>query len=203
MKCLYLDVETTGRDPRVHGIHQIATIMVTPYLTKTFSMRVQPRAGCEIEDNALKVSGTNREDLATFPTLEEVCGRFRFLLANLCNQYDREDKFYLIGFNNRQFDNEFFRQFWCDGGGDEREYGSLIWANTLDVYVLATQALISRRHAMKDFKLVSVAREFGIDVDESRLHDALYDVELTKSIYEAITVPAGWKPEARELGVAA
>jgi DNA polymerase-3 subunit epsilon len=36
---------------------------------------------------------------------------------------------------------------------------------------------------MSDFKLRSVAKQVGIEVDESKLHDAQYDIELTYQIY--------------------
>jgi DNA polymerase-3 subunit epsilon len=39
---------------------------------------------------------------------------------------------------------------------------------------------------MPDFKLKTVAGHFGTVVDETRLHDALYDIELTMNIYKAI-----------------
>ena len=38
-------------------------------------------------------------------------------------------------------------------------------------------------YEMENFKLMTVARFLGIEVDESQLHDALYDVKLTKEIY--------------------
>jgi DNA polymerase-3 subunit epsilon len=41
---------------------------------------------------------------------------------------------------------------------------------------------------MENFKLMTVARTLGIEVDESQLHDALYDVKLTKEIYERCTI---------------
>ena len=40
---------------------------------------------------------------------------------------------------------------------------------------------------MKNFKLGTVAETLGVKVDESKLHDGLYDVELTKAIYDKIT----------------
>jgi DNA polymerase-3 subunit epsilon len=40
---------------------------------------------------------------------------------------------------------------------------------------------------MKDFKLMTVAQEVGLVVDESRLHDANYDIELTRGVYRIVT----------------
>jgi len=40
---------------------------------------------------------------------------------------------------------------------------------------------------MPNFKLMSVAAEMGIDTDEARLHDANYDILLTRVVYNIVT----------------
>lgn len=52
--------------------------------------------------------------------------------------------------------------------------------------VLASFVLRFERVELVDFKLKTVAAYFGIPVDESKLHDALYDIELTEVIYNII-----------------
>ena len=39
---------------------------------------------------------------------------------------------------------------------------------------------------MENFKLMTVCREMGIDVDESKLHNSKYDVWLTAELYNQI-----------------
>lgn len=41
---------------------------------------------------------------------------------------------------------------------------------------------------MKDFKLATVAAFLGIEIDQSKLHDASYDLMLTYEIYKLINV---------------
>lgn len=53
--------------------------------------------------------------------------------------------------------------------------------------VLAAQKLMSRRNEMIDFKLGTVAQTLGIKIDPTRLHDAMYDIELTAQVYEICT----------------
>jgi hypothetical protein len=55
--------------------------------------------------------------------------------------------------------------------------------------VLATQYLQNKRIEMPNFKLVSVASAMGLDVDVSKAHDGLYDIELTYQIYKRIISP--------------
>ncbi len=40
---------------------------------------------------------------------------------------------------------------------------------------------------MKDFKLATVARKLKILVDDAKLHDAYYDIHLTREIYKKIS----------------
>ena len=54
--------------------------------------------------------------------------------------------------------------------------------------VLASHHLASRRYEMKNFKLATVAKFMGVNVDDEALHDAFYDIYLTKEIYKIIGV---------------
>jgi DNA polymerase-3 subunit epsilon len=41
---------------------------------------------------------------------------------------------------------------------------------------------------MSDFKLKTVCRHAGISVDESKIHDAIYDIEITRALYKKVIV---------------
>ena len=58
---------------------------------------------------------------------------------------------------------------------------------TRDVMVLASAYLATRRPDMENFKLSTVARTLGVDVQNESLHDAMYDIELTKAVFDIIT----------------
>ena len=34
---------------------------------------------------------------------------------------------------------------------------------------------------------MTVARQLGMEIDESKLHDAVYDIELTRSVYRIVS----------------
>ena len=107
------------------------------------------------------------------------------MLGKYVDKYDRTDKFFLAGYNNASFDDNFFRA-WFRQNGDEY-FGSWFWGNSLDVMVLASQYFAEERHTMKDFKLSTVARQCGVEVCEESLHDALYDIRLTMEVYKKVT----------------
>ena len=107
------------------------------------------------------------------------------MLSKYVDRYDKKDKFFLVGYNNASFDNYFLKAFFVQNG--DNYFYSWFWINSIDVMVLASQYLMRRRPEMHDFKQETVARELGIEIDPSMLHDASYDIQLTKLIYEKIT----------------
>lgn len=40
---------------------------------------------------------------------------------------------------------------------------------------------------MENFKLMTIAKHVGIEVDENKLHDAEYDIDLTYKIFKIVT----------------
>jgi len=59
--------------------------------------------------------------------------------------------------------------------------------NFRDVAKLARILLMEKRHQMPDFKLMTVAKFLGIEVDPEKAHDAMYDIDVTMRIFEMLT----------------
>jgi DNA polymerase-3 subunit epsilon len=185
MKVLFFDLETTGLNPAKNGIHQISGIIeVDGEIKETFNFKVQPNPKSIIESEALKIANVTTEQVNAYPPMLEVHKQFTELLGKYCDKFNKSDKFHLCGYNNASFDNNFLRGFFLQNG--DNYFGSWFWSDSIDVMVLASYFLISKRHQMPDFKLKTVAKTLGIEVEESKLHDAFYDIELTKQIYDKI-----------------
>lgn len=185
MKLLFFDLETTGTQSDRHGIHQLSgMVVINGEVKETFDLRVQPHFGADIEQGALDVAGVTKEQIMAYPSMPEVFGQFVRILSKYIDRYDRLDKFFLVGYNNAPFDNQFLRA-WFGHNGD-KYFGSWFWPNCLDVMVLATPYLIEQRPQMQNFKQGTVAKTLGIPVDDSKLHDALYDIEICKAIYDKV-----------------
>lgn len=186
IKILYYDLETTGLDERIHGVHQISGMLeIDGEIVERFDYRVQPNPKAKLDPTALSIGHTSAEQAMAYEPMGKVHKHFTATLQKYVDKYDTKDKIYKCGYNSAGFDDRFFRA-WFKQNGDSF-YGSYFFGEELDVRTLAAQYLIRRRHRMPDFKLMSVARELGIEVDESLLHDALYDVSLTRECYRIIT----------------
>jgi DNA polymerase-3 subunit epsilon len=194
-KILFYDLETTGVKPWRNGIHQIAGIVdIDGEVKEEFNLLVKPHPDADLNPEALamaahlKIDGLSPEEVLT--TLPDMASVHKHLTDNILgkyvSRYDKQDKMFLCGYNNSQFDNQFFR-FWFEQNGDPY-FNAWFWINTLDVMTLSTQFFLKERAQMPDFKLVTVARRIGMAVDEEKLHDALYDIHLTRDLYYLLDI---------------
>jgi DNA polymerase III subunit epsilon len=193
MKLLYFDLETTGTNFWQHGIHQISgCIEIDNVVVETFDLRVAPNPKAKVEQQALDVCSVTLEQIQAYPPMQAQFFAFSEMLAKYVNKFDKLDKFFLVGYNNASFDNQFLRAWFTQNATNEKEaqygnyFGSWFWSNSLDVLVLAGPYLLSARPVMENFQLKTVAKQVGIEVDETRLHDAQYDIELTRAIFKLV-----------------
>lgn len=186
MKTFYFDIETTGVNFWQHGIHQISgAIEIDGELKERFDFKVEPYPMAIIDPEALLISGVTKEQIEAYPAMGSVYKDIIVMLSRYVDKYNKQDKFFLIGYNNASFDNQFLRAFFTQC--NDKYFGSWFWSSHIDVMVLAAEYLKNDRHKMIDFKLKTVAAYLGIEIDETRLHDAQYDIDLTINIYKIIT----------------
>jgi DNA polymerase-3 subunit epsilon len=186
VKKLFYDVETTGVDERQNGIHQISGCLeIDGEVEEYFNFKVAPNPKAKIEPEALKVGGVTLEQIQAYPEMGLIFRKFKAMLSRHCDPYNTKDKIYLVGYNNASFDDKFLRAWFTQN--KDSYFGSWFHAGALDVMVLAAQYLIDRRVGMANFKLMTVAKELGLIVDETRLHDAEHDIELTRGVYRIVT----------------
>lgn len=186
MKKLFFDVETTGTDWRKHSIHQLFAILeIDGEIIEKCDIRMRPHIAAEILPEALKVSDVTTEEVCAYPPWEDGHKKFASMVDRHVDRYNQKDKIFLIGFRNMSFDDFFLRKLFELAG--DNFFGARFWGNSIDVSPLASQYLIDRRILMPSFKLHRVAHDLGIIVNKDLLHEAGYDVYLTRSIYRIVT----------------
>lgn len=181
----FCDTETTGLDPKRHGITQIAgeigELEGGAYKALYgFNYKVRPFDADVIEDEALRIQGRTREQIAGYDLPHEAHKRLTETLESCIDKFDSKDKAFFIAYNS-PFDNSFMREFWLKCG--DHYFGSWFWNPDICVMRLAAQKLLPERLRIENFKLGTVARALGIDYDEKALHNAFTDVSITIQMY--------------------
>jgi len=186
MKLLFFDVETTGLSAAKCAIHQLSGVIeVDGEVKESFNINIRPFEGALISEDAINVSNVTKEQIEAYELdYKAAYNEFIKLVLRYINKFDKKDKMFLVGYNNAAFDNHFLRGLFLRNS--DKYFGSLFWANPIDVYVLASHKVMSYRHEMSNFKLSSACEAFDIKVNENLLHDAMYDVELTRELFNRI-----------------
>jgi DNA polymerase-3 subunit epsilon len=188
-KVVFIDTETTGLDPKVNGIIQVAGIIaeldsISGDINEQerFDFKCQPMIGDAVEQSALKVNGVTMEQLKTFDTGRNVYNEFCKLLSKRVSKFDKKDKYFFIAYN-AQFDYNMLYA-WFEKNHD-KFFGSWFFSPAIDVMTLAGSGLMDSRDEMKNFKLGTVAERLGLSA-EGDLHDAFVDIILTKDVFQTI-----------------
>lgn len=185
MKILVFDIESTGLLYYRHAIHQLAgMVVVDDVIVEKFNLSIRPHENALIDEAALKVAGVTKEQILAYPDRTVQFNAFKTILNKHIDIYDPSDKLFLLGFNNNFFDNQFLRSYFTLQA--DESWGAYLFQNSLDAMVLATHYLAPIRHRMPSFKLSRVAATLDIPVDTTKLHDALWDAEITWEIYKKV-----------------
>lgn len=184
-KLIFFDVETTGLDPKKHGIHQLAgEIVIDGLLIERFEYRIRPFRKCKIDKEALRVSNTSKAELNDYMSESEVMQCLEEKLFAYVRHSYNHNFFFLAGWRVPEFDVKFLKAFFERNA--ELPFQRYFWDNPIDVKTLATQYLLDKRPEMESFSLAPVAKYLGVEVDESRLHTAAYDAYLSRNVYEIV-----------------
>jgi DNA polymerase-3 subunit epsilon len=181
-KVFWFDCETTGTDPQICALVQLAYIIeIDGEEVDEGEIHFRPHTGAIISPEALKVNARSREDLMMFPEVDVGFLELKRILNKYIDRYNRDDKFVIAGYNVN-FDDQFLRELFNRMGDDY--FGSYFMWPKLDVAAFVAQhKIVTKGFKPKNYKLATVCSEFGITF---KPHDALEDIRATKSLYNAI-----------------
>lgn len=184
IKTAFIDVETGGLSAYKNPLLQIAGIIdIDGEAVEKFEYKIKPFPSQQIHPKSLEVTGYTHAQINRFDDPKRVFSAVKNIFKKYVDPFDKSDKFYLSGYNTT-FDEQFLRQFWKNNA--DNYFGSFFHFPVLDVAVVAAEYLKPQRHSMSDFKLMTVAEKIFDDIDPTAAHDAIYDIEITRRIYNEI-----------------
>lgn len=182
---MYIDLETGGLNHKKHPILQIAGIIeIDGRVKELFNIKVLPEDFSKVDQDALDAIGLTKEDLAKengYVSEDEAFELFFDIIVRYLDTDKFTDKFHIVGYNIGSFDVPFLRTFFAKY---DLNYGYYFWYPPIDVCYLMGYASMKDRAKLPNYKLMTVAKSLGVKVEIEKAHDALYDVEVTKMIFD-------------------
>jgi len=184
-KVIFIDTETTSLDTEKCGMIEIAGIIdIDDKEVDRFYIETNIFQGDLIEKEALEKNGTPLKEIYARQSPIKAYAQLLKVLKKYIDKFDKTDKFIAIGYV-ADFDNRVLRSFFKKN--NDEFYGSWFWTPWIDVFNLAAYMYQDQRKDFENFKLETVARFLGMQIKEERLHDALYDANLTREMYYKLT----------------
>lgn len=182
-KVLWVDCETTGTDPEINDIWQLAYLIeIDGAVVDGENMYIRPFNVKNIEDRALEVGGTTIEKLLEIELdVKGAVAQIKKTWEKYINKFDRDDKFVIAGYWVN-FDMGFIRSLFRKAG-DKYGVGSWCFSPCLDVASFVAVAVAKYGFRFPNYKLKTVCDRIGIPIDA---HDALSDIQATRTLYQAL-----------------
>lgn len=183
-KKAFIDLETTGTDRNQNHIFQISGSItdLNDEILESFDFKFRPHSVLHLEESALEKTGMTGEMLRELPMdSDQAYGALISVLERHCNRYDKKDKLQFVAYNAK-FDDEFLRAFFAHKG--DNYYGSWFWSPSICVMQMAAFFLIDHRGALPNFQLGTLCKAAELGWDESKAHDAQYDIQQTIALYK-------------------
>jgi len=181
-KFLWIDLETSGLDPKKAGIIQAACIVEIEgevIARKEFFMNP---VGKELNSVALNINGYSQETVMAFPPAVEVKKEIQSFMDEHVDKFNPLDKFFVAGYNVN-FDMEFLSELWADSGDVYiRSYFHAPRLDVMNVQALMENINLSARP--KKYTLSALCDFYGIEVKGA--HNAAVDIENTRMVYKAM-----------------
>jgi len=176
-KIIFADLECTGLDPDRHAIHELSFIFdVDGEEIDRITLKMRPDPTHDICPTALDKCGVTYEQIMTNPLSQNqgMLTAHAFIM-----EHRGSGRIHFGEWNTDGFDSRFLRKFF-----GSTSFNGLFYVPSISVMNHAGHALRLTRGDLPDFRLGTVAKYLGIEVEESRLHGSEYDTELTRSIYK-------------------
>lgn len=181
-KLLFLDLETTGINPELHGIVSISAITdILNQQPEAVDLRLKPFDGCSYDAQALEVINTTYEEIQAYQPETAVYAILLDFIEKKVNKYDKQDKFTVVGYNC-MFDMAFLANLF------KRNFNNYTYAY-FNAYYVDLFAIVKLIHSIKPYptenlKLATICKYYGISLDNA--HNSFADIKATRELYYKI-----------------
>lgn len=185
---LFIDFETTGLDFLRHSIHRMAgEVVINNKVACQFDYRMKPEPTKLIDMRSLDIAGVSYGDILKYENPMKVYQRYLDeIISPFVSFNNPSSKLFIVAYNAGGLEMPFMREWYRSLHISREEFSSHYHSGFIDVMSHATQYFIDNKINIASYSLSSIATHLGIEVDKSKLHNPVYDVELTRKVYEHI-----------------
>ncbi len=181
-KVFYFDTETTGTDPVVHSIIQIAG-----NVKEIINLNCQPWEEGEIDPQACEIHGISVEQMKSFPHYKQAHHQLTKTWGQYIDKFNRDDKFIVAG-QNIGFDLDMLVNFFYRVG--DNYLGSFLnFKKRLDLVPVTRAMMMMGFLDVENVKLETICKYLGVEI---KAHDALSDITATRECLEIIRKNLKW-----------
>jgi DNA polymerase III alpha subunit (gram-positive type) len=183
-KSVFLDVETTGTDFENNNIFQICAIVTDEKYEEIdrIDLRFTPLSMEHVAPEALQKTGMTADTLDNLQLkAPDAYRQFVGFLSRHCDKYNKADKLHFVAYNAK-FDADFMREFFKKNG--DSFFGSWFWNPPICVMQAAAWMTMRVRGALPNFRLETLCKCAELGWDDSRAHDASYDIAQTLALFK-------------------
>jgi DNA polymerase III subunit epsilon len=180
-KIFWFDTETTGLDPKIHGLTDLAVLIENNGdVIEEFSYVVKPGPDIVVDPKALEVQGKTMEDLNNGMPEMIVLVDLKSRLLKHVDPFNPKQKFVQAGYRV-EFDDGFLRELFIRN--EDKYYGSWFFNARIDVLTLVAICHAYQNFPVKNFKLSTMCEFFNIPIDA---HKAMNDIRATRELSERL-----------------
>lgn len=181
MKIFWFDVETTGLEPGLNDITQLAFhLAIDGKTVEKGNLLMRPLSPNNISDEALKIQGRTKEEILEHPPANEQFKVLTDILDKHVDKFKKTDKMCPGGYNV-WFDYQFLN--WLPKKLDIK-YGLGSYLNHIlldPMFIINNLIAFGLIERPENRKLVTVCKLFGIELADA--HDAMADLKATRRLY--------------------
>lgn len=186
IKYILLDTESTGLDPKVHGLLEIAALFcefdgVKLITKKTVYHKTKPDPDQIWDPVVLEKFPPDMKEINSRPSQRTVFLRFIDEIEHFVDKYNKDDKAYFVAWN-AVHDEGFVREWF--NRQNHKFYGALFFPMHIDVLNILNY--LTTGIYLDTYKLGEVCKLFGIPYDETKLHTADTDAELVRALFSMV-----------------